>query len=183
MVVVSRLAICLERWGSTQNQHGGHKNIVRADLQRCLVPTYRSAAMDTELTADLLHGPCDMISQLYKALPGLWHPHQSHSYSPIWASDHRVAPSAKVFIPARNSRNSENLLGFCPILQSVRFLLRRNSQLDSGVVHYVESNVGIQDVRRPGLAETHNMATATPAAPPHTPQRQRQALGSPPVRR
>ena len=43
---------------------------------------------------------------------------------------HEYRSAAKVFIPARNSRNSENPLRFRPILQSVRFLLRRNSHLE-----------------------------------------------------
>ena len=56
------------------------------------MPTYRRASMDTELTADLFHGPCGIMRQLYKAFPSLWH-HQSHSYPPIWASDtDRVYP-------------------------------------------------------------------------------------------
>ena len=50
--------------------------------------------MDTELTADLFHGPCDIMRQLYKAFLSLWH-HQSHSYLPIWASD-RVYPNREL---------------------------------------------------------------------------------------
>ena len=50
-----------------------------------------SVDMDMALTADLFHGQCGIMRQLYKAFPSLWHHHQSHSYSPIRASG-RVYP-------------------------------------------------------------------------------------------
>ena len=46
--------------------------------------------MDIDLTADLFYGHCDIMRQLYKASSSLLH-NQSHSYSPIRASD-RVFP-------------------------------------------------------------------------------------------
>ena len=55
--------------------------------------SYRSAAMDMELTVDMFHGPCGIMRQPCKAFPSLWH-HQSHSDSPIPASN-RVYPSRR----------------------------------------------------------------------------------------
>ena len=75
-------------------------------------PTQTSASMDMELSADLFHGQCGIMRQLYKAFQGFWY-NQSHSYSPMWASD-RVYPYRELgscwYVPTHTSASMDTEL-------------------------------------------------------------------------